>query len=159
MQTTQRAAGAAQLAQQKYGCSLQTYWTVGVYDVVYILEAPNDESALVPSCWRSAPGESSGRLRFAPTTAKRCRASLGGLADPCAVPCAENGASSGPEWLRAPSFLMPLFTELPRKVNSRKSISSILHRIALLDARRPLSDSPVPILKPRQVVWPHKHAL
>jgi uncharacterized protein with GYD domain len=44
-ETTQRAAGAKELAQQKYGCSLQTYWTVGPYDVVYILEAPDDESA------------------------------------------------------------------------------------------------------------------
>jgi uncharacterized protein with GYD domain len=44
-ETTQRAAGAKELAQQKYGCSLQTYWTVGPYDVVYILEAPDVESA------------------------------------------------------------------------------------------------------------------
>jgi uncharacterized protein with GYD domain len=44
-ETTQRAAGAKELAQQKYGCSLHTYWTVGPYDVVYILEAPDDESA------------------------------------------------------------------------------------------------------------------
>jgi uncharacterized protein with GYD domain len=44
-ETIQRAAGAAELAQQNYGCSLQTYWTVGPYDVVYILEAPDDESA------------------------------------------------------------------------------------------------------------------
>ena len=44
-ETIQRANGAAELAQQKYGCSLQTYWTVGAFDVVYILEAPDDESA------------------------------------------------------------------------------------------------------------------
>jgi uncharacterized protein with GYD domain len=44
-ETTQRAKGAKELAQQKYGGSLQTYWTVGSYDVVYILEAPDDESA------------------------------------------------------------------------------------------------------------------
>jgi uncharacterized protein with GYD domain len=43
-QTIQRANGAADLAQQ-YGVSLQTYWTVGPYDVVYILEAPDDERA------------------------------------------------------------------------------------------------------------------
>jgi uncharacterized protein with GYD domain len=43
-QTIQRANGAAELAQQ-YGASLQTYWTAGPYDVVYILEAPDDESA------------------------------------------------------------------------------------------------------------------
>jgi uncharacterized protein with GYD domain len=44
-ETIQRANGAAELAQQKYGCSLQTYWTVGAFDVVYILQAPDDESA------------------------------------------------------------------------------------------------------------------
>ena len=44
-ETIQRADGAKELAQQKYGCSLQTYWTVGPYDVVYILEAPDEESA------------------------------------------------------------------------------------------------------------------
>jgi uncharacterized protein with GYD domain len=43
-QTIQRANGAAELAQQ-YGASLQTYWTAGPYEVVYILEAPDDESA------------------------------------------------------------------------------------------------------------------
>ncbi len=43
-QTIQRANGAAELAQQ-YGASLQTYWTAGPYDVVYILEASDDESA------------------------------------------------------------------------------------------------------------------
>ena len=43
--TIQRAEGAAELAQNKYGCILQTYWTVGAYDVVYILEAPDDKSA------------------------------------------------------------------------------------------------------------------
>ena len=43
-ETIQRADGAAELAKQ-YDASLQTYWTAGPYDVVYILEAPNDESA------------------------------------------------------------------------------------------------------------------
>jgi uncharacterized protein with GYD domain len=43
--TLQRAQRAAELAQKKYGASLQTYWTVGPYDVVGILEAPDDESA------------------------------------------------------------------------------------------------------------------
>ena len=43
--TIQRSNGAAELAQQKYGASLQTYWTVGPYDVVYILQAPDEESA------------------------------------------------------------------------------------------------------------------
>jgi uncharacterized protein with GYD domain len=43
-ETIQRADGAVERAQQ-YGASLQTYWTVGPYDVVGILEAPDDESA------------------------------------------------------------------------------------------------------------------
>jgi len=43
-ETLQRADGAAELAQ-KHGGSLQVYWTVGPYDIVTILEAPDDESA------------------------------------------------------------------------------------------------------------------
>jgi uncharacterized protein with GYD domain len=42
--TVQRADSAAELAQ-KHGGSLQLYWTVGPYDVVAILEAPDYESA------------------------------------------------------------------------------------------------------------------
>jgi uncharacterized protein with GYD domain len=42
--TIQRADSAGQLAQ-KHGGSLQVYWTVGPYDIVAILEAPDDESA------------------------------------------------------------------------------------------------------------------
>jgi uncharacterized protein with GYD domain len=41
---SQRADSAGQLAQ-KHGCSLQLYWTMGPYDVVAIVEAPDDESA------------------------------------------------------------------------------------------------------------------
>ena len=44
-ETIQRSDSAIELAQQKYGGSLRTYWTVGAYDVVAILEAPDDESA------------------------------------------------------------------------------------------------------------------
>ena len=43
-ETLQRADSAAELAQ-KHGGSLQVYWTVGPYDLVAILEAPDDESA------------------------------------------------------------------------------------------------------------------
>jgi uncharacterized protein with GYD domain len=43
-ETIQRADSAAELAQQQGG-SLQVYWTVGSYDLVGILEAPDDESA------------------------------------------------------------------------------------------------------------------
>jgi uncharacterized protein with GYD domain len=42
--TLQRADSAAELAQ-KHGGSMQLYWTVGPYDIVAILEAPDDESA------------------------------------------------------------------------------------------------------------------
>ncbi len=44
-ETVQRADRAVERAQQQYGASLQTYWTVGAYDIVGILEAPDDESA------------------------------------------------------------------------------------------------------------------
>jgi uncharacterized protein with GYD domain len=44
-ETIERANSAAELAKEKYGCNLRTYWTVGAYDVVYILEAPDEESA------------------------------------------------------------------------------------------------------------------
>jgi uncharacterized protein with GYD domain len=43
-ETIQRADSAAELAQ-KHGGSLQVYWTVGPYDIVAIVEAPDDESA------------------------------------------------------------------------------------------------------------------
>ena len=43
-ETIQRADRAAELAQQQGG-SLQVYWTVGPYDLVAILEAPDDETA------------------------------------------------------------------------------------------------------------------
>ena len=43
-ESPQRADSAAELAQ-KYGGSVQLYWTVGPYDLVAILEAPDDESA------------------------------------------------------------------------------------------------------------------
>ena len=43
-ETLQRADSAAELAQKRGG-SLQVYWTVGPYDLVAILEAPDDESA------------------------------------------------------------------------------------------------------------------
>jgi uncharacterized protein with GYD domain len=42
--TVQRADSAAELAQKHRG-SLQVYWTVGPYDLVAILEVPDDESA------------------------------------------------------------------------------------------------------------------
>ncbi len=43
-ETIHRADRAAELAQQ-HGGSLQVYWTVGPYDIVAILEAPDDETA------------------------------------------------------------------------------------------------------------------
>jgi uncharacterized protein with GYD domain len=42
--TIQRADHAVERAQQQGG-SLQVYWTVGPYDLVGILEAPDDETA------------------------------------------------------------------------------------------------------------------
>jgi uncharacterized protein with GYD domain len=44
-ETPDRAAAFAELAQ-KHGASLeQVYWTVGPYDIVAIIEAPDDETA------------------------------------------------------------------------------------------------------------------
>lgn len=43
--TVERADGVTQLAE-KYGASVtQIYWTVGPYDFVSIIEAPDDEAA------------------------------------------------------------------------------------------------------------------
>jgi uncharacterized protein with GYD domain len=43
--TVERVAGAAELAESKYGVRLgQIYWTVGPHDLVGIFEAPDDES-------------------------------------------------------------------------------------------------------------------
>ncbi len=44
-ETVHRVAGVEELAQ-KYGARLERlYWTVGPYDAVCIIEAPDDESA------------------------------------------------------------------------------------------------------------------
>ncbi len=43
-ETIQRVDAAAEAARQNGG-SLQVYWTVGPYDIVAILEAPDDETA------------------------------------------------------------------------------------------------------------------
>jgi uncharacterized protein with GYD domain len=44
-ETLQRADRAADLAQKHGGSFEQLYWTVGPYDLVAIVEAPDDESA------------------------------------------------------------------------------------------------------------------
>jgi uncharacterized protein with GYD domain len=43
--TIQRVDTATELVQQYGGSLQQVYWTVGPYDLVVILEAPDDESA------------------------------------------------------------------------------------------------------------------
>ena len=43
--TLERADRAAGLAEKHRARMAQTYWTVGPYDVVTVLEAPDDESA------------------------------------------------------------------------------------------------------------------
>jgi uncharacterized protein with GYD domain len=43
---TTRRADAAKDAAKKFGANMaQIYWTVGQYDLVTVIEAPNDESA------------------------------------------------------------------------------------------------------------------
>jgi uncharacterized protein with GYD domain len=44
-ETVDRAASAEELAQKYGGRFERLYWTVGPYDIVAILEAPDDESA------------------------------------------------------------------------------------------------------------------
>ena len=44
-ETIQRADHAVERAQQQGGSLQQLYWTVGPYDLVGILEAPDDETA------------------------------------------------------------------------------------------------------------------
>ena len=43
--TVERTERVEQLAQKHGGQLVQTYWTVGPYDIVAIAEAPDDESA------------------------------------------------------------------------------------------------------------------
>ena len=43
-ETIERVDRATEDAQNKYGGSLQSYWTVGPYDFVITLEAPDDQS-------------------------------------------------------------------------------------------------------------------
>ena len=40
-----RAEAAAQLAERLGGKMVELYWTVGPYDIVAIIEAPDDETA------------------------------------------------------------------------------------------------------------------
>ncbi len=45
-ETVERRERAAELAEQKYGARLaHSYWTVGPYDLVGIIEAPDEQSA------------------------------------------------------------------------------------------------------------------
>ncbi len=44
--TLERVDRASELAEEKYGVKLgQIYWTVGPYDLVSVLEAPDEQSA------------------------------------------------------------------------------------------------------------------
>jgi uncharacterized protein with GYD domain len=44
-ETVKRAGAAGDLAQKHGGSFERLYWTVGPYDIVAMLEAPDDESA------------------------------------------------------------------------------------------------------------------
>ena len=76
-ETLERAERAAELAQ-KHGARLERlYWTVGPYDLVGILEAPDDE----PATAFLLEAGSSGNIRTATlerSTAKRWRESSRG---------------------------------------------------------------------------------
>ena len=43
---TTRRADAARSEAEKIGCKFTIYWTFGEYDIVGILEAPNDEAVM-----------------------------------------------------------------------------------------------------------------
>ena len=46
VKSTTKRADAVQAAAKKFGAKMtQIYWTLGQYDLVAIIEAPNDESA------------------------------------------------------------------------------------------------------------------
>ena len=46
VKNTTKRADAVQAAAKKFGAKMtQIYWTLGQYDLVAIIEAPNDESA------------------------------------------------------------------------------------------------------------------
>src|SRR4028119_782228 len=95
--TVNRRGQADELAQ-KHGANIEeVYWTVGPYDIVAIVQAPDDESVTStllelgsagppkptprgrerarPWCWNWARRGTLGPRRFGPTTANRCRGS------------------------------------------------------------------------------------
>ncbi len=53
---TTKRADAVMGAAKKFGCNMtQLYWTLGQYDLVSVIEAPNDESATAFALAISAP--------------------------------------------------------------------------------------------------------
>jgi uncharacterized protein with GYD domain len=52
----ERAKAAAALAEQMGGRFKETYWTLGPYDVVALIEAPDDETATAFALATSAQG-------------------------------------------------------------------------------------------------------
>jgi uncharacterized protein with GYD domain len=54
---TTKRADAVMEAAKKFGCNMtQLYWTLGQYDLVSVIEAPNDESATAFALAISAAG-------------------------------------------------------------------------------------------------------
>lgn len=54
---TTKRADAVREAAKKFGCNMtQLYWTLGQYDLVSVIEAPNDESATAFALAISAAG-------------------------------------------------------------------------------------------------------
>lgn len=54
---TTKRADAVREAAKKFGCNMtQLYWTLGQYDLVSVIEAPNEESATAFALAISAAG-------------------------------------------------------------------------------------------------------
>src|SRR3712207_6420520 len=119
----ERADKGSEIASKHGARFLEHYWTVGPYDVVAIVEAPDDESAPLSS-GRSARRGTLSLRSFARSTTRRCRGSWIGLD-------LHQGHERGVV-LEGPGLLycglLPLFTELPRRLvfsETRRSRESI----------------------------------
>ena len=120
-ETVDWAARTDELAQ-KYGARFERlYWTVGPYDVVAIIDAPTTRAPR-PTSGSWAHWATSGRRRFAPTTAKGCRGSFKDWAE---YHLATVGR--GPHAGLRPFLFLPLFTEVPANCSPKLALLAPQH--------------------------------